>query len=243
MKTTCFSLALLSTSTLASVETMLSGMEDSLATLQAEEAAQGNSPKEFPFFLQAYLGAIDGYGCWCNFDEDHYKGKGTPVNSIDGHCKALVLGYECIIMDGEAENVTCDTPWAEAYVPHNVALTATTSVIDQCAANNAGNNCHIRACIVEGTFTEVIFADFINSVVYDPNYKHGGAFFDPAVNCVLGGGSGEASEKDCCGDYPFRFPFKTFNDERQCCGQKTYNIFNHCCADEGTSTLAAAGNC
>lgn len=229
--------------------TMTAGLEEVMkgdnAAFRGVILPNNANEKEMPFFLDTYLQAIDGYGCWCNLEEEYYKGKGAPVNGIDGHCKALSLGYECIIMDGEESGSACNEPWAVGlYIPHNVALTPLgQTVAQQCTANNPADDCKIRSCIVEGTFVETVFADFLNTVVYDPNYKHGGGFFEPADDCTIVGGGGPQSERKCCGDYPFRYPFKTYNDQRKCCGQKTYNSDNHCCADENTNELALAGNC
>jgi len=248
-----FSLGFLAKQIAANRETMLATLNAGLEEIvNGENAAfrgvvlpNNINQKEMPFFLDAYLTAIDGYGCWCNLEEDYHKGKGSPVNGVDGHCKALSLGYECIIMDGIDSGNLCPEPWAVGlYVPHNVALTPLgQSVVQQCVANNSGDDCKTRSCIVEGNFVEIIFADFLNAVTYDPNYKHGGGFFNPDTDCTINGGGGPQSERKCCGDYPYRYPFKTYNDQRQCCGQKTYNSDNHCCDDESTSTLALAGQC
>ena len=37
-------------------------------------------------------------------EEDHGKGRGSPVNQVDRLCKALHDGYECINMD----DATCE---------------------------------------------------------------------------------------------------------------------------------------
>lgn len=203
----------------------------------------GVQDKTFAFFIESFLATIDGYGCWCNFNEDYVKGKGPVVNTPDGYCKTLVYGYECAIKDGQDSGNACDTPWNVPYIPHNIAITPVTSVSDQCIANNPGDDCATYSCIIEGHMTELLFADFLNGVVYDPTYKHSNNFFDPDTEChIVGTGSGQ-SEKECCGDYPFRFPYKTYNDERACCGQKTYNVFNKCCEDEDSSLLLSAGSC
>lgn len=209
---------------------------------QIDEALE-NSERSFAFFIEPYLATIDNYGCWCYFEDEHIKGKGPVVNTVDSYCKTMVYGYECAIMDGETTGNTCNTPWDEPYIPHNVAITPVSSVAEQCAANNPGNSCHIWACIVEGHMTEQVFADFISLVVYDPTYKHSNNFFDPEDSChIIGTGSGQ-SEKSCCGNYPYRFPYKTYNNERACCGQKTYNVFNKCCEDPDDSLLLSAGSC
>lgn len=61
----------------------------------------------------------------------------------------------------------------------------------------------------------------------DFNHKHG---FDVEASCPTT--PGQTSEKDCCGHYPFRHPFKTYGGQRQCCGAKTYDSqILKCCAN------------
>ena len=60
------------------------------------------------------MDVINGYGCWCYFNDDHGKGKSKPVNEIDAYCKTLHEGYECAILDGIEEGSTCE-PWNSAY--------------------------------------------------------------------------------------------------------------------------------
>ena len=207
------------------------------------QVVQGAGSARFTTLIEQLLAAIDGYGCWCNFDTDYSKGKGDPVNIIDGHCKTLALGYTCAIMDGREENDPCEEPWNSGYTPHDLFLVNTDPIPDQCLAKNAGDNCKIRSCIIEGHFSQIILEDFANSNVYDPNYKHGGGFFDPEIECVTGPGSGMQSEKSCCGIYPFVFPFKTYGNDRACCGSRTYDTQNKCCEDEGTSQILNFGQC
>ena len=42
---------------------------------------------------------IDGYGCWCYFEDDHGLGRSHPVNKIDETCKGIHDGYTCAIKD------------------------------------------------------------------------------------------------------------------------------------------------
>ena len=60
------------------------------------------------------LSAINGYGCWCYFADEHGKGHGVPVNKMDEICKVLHDGYECAIHDGSDESEECE-PWTVDY--------------------------------------------------------------------------------------------------------------------------------
>ena len=48
--------------------------------------------------LQAFED-IDGYGCWCYFEDDHGLGRGQAQDPIDNHCRTTHDGYSCAIMD------------------------------------------------------------------------------------------------------------------------------------------------
>lgn len=47
-------------------------------------------------------------------------------------------------------------------------------------------------------------------------------------------------ERQCCGDYPTRFPFNGLNGARDCCGGVTYNPFMMTCCD---STVIVGNTC
>lgn len=55
-------------------------------------------------FLLYFNTIIDGYGCWCNFKNNgQIKGKGKPVDEIDGVCRLLHDGYKCSVVDSLEE--------------------------------------------------------------------------------------------------------------------------------------------
>ena len=63
--------------------------------------------------------------------------------------------------------------------------------------------------------------------------------FDVATQCVSK--AGVQSEKDCCGDFPNRFPFRTMSGSRECCGSTTFNnAILQCCASDNTVGIACA---
>jgi len=65
-------------------------------------------------WAQEIIGAINGYACWCYFQDAHGRGKGSPVNEVDAQCKILHDGYTCIMMDAEDEGKNC-APWDVKY--------------------------------------------------------------------------------------------------------------------------------
>merc|ERR1711981_524711 len=197
----------------------------------AELDASAGEDRAFGPTTLAMFNQVDGYGCWCNFNEDYVLSKGPVQDPIDALCKRLVNGYHCGIHDGAVSGEPCQTN-SEPYSVFNFILNAQT-VEQFCTTNpfNAGDDCKETACIVEGAFALELFAGmFGGNLTPDPNLKHSG-IFDPAVECVSAGGQG-ASQKDCCGAYPDRYPFKHFSNSRACCGQVTYAVANlQCCGD------------
>merc|ERR1711881_151204 len=178
--------------------------------------------------IQAAIPGLDEYGCWCYFYDNVGRGKGNPVDEVDSMCKVLGEGYECAIRDSEDESLDC-VPWEIDYL---VGTGSGRDLYDSCKSLNA-NLCAARACAVEGTFVENLFAVLLSGqgIPYD-QYSHAQGF-DPAVDqgCpVKKGTPGSGPEKACCGAYPTRFPYKTLGGERGCCGARTYStsILNCC---------------
>jgi len=192
------------------------------------------------------LDPINGYGCWCYFQDDHGKGKGIPANEMDEVCRILHEGYECTIYDAEQENDMDCVPWNEVYSsgsglglaaddPDN--LSAESALRKECFAANSGNNCAARACSVENYFVVNVFKLFMNDKNLDLSLKHSLGKFDPADpdSCPIKNTDAPLSEKECCGAYPLRKPFKLIgvNGPRGCCGEKTFNSnILQCCAGD-----------
>jgi len=174
---------------------------------------------------------INGYGCWCYFAESFGKGKSHPVDEMDAYCKALHEGYECVMIDHEKEadeNTPECVPWEEFYVP--AAVGETDDIVDQCTDRNAEyGNCSVRSCIVESQFVTSVFRHMISGGALNTEYNHNEGF-DVEESCPTT--PGQTSEKDCCGFYPYRHPFKTYGGQRECCGAKTFDVsILKCCAN------------
>jgi len=199
-------------------------MDQQLAAL-----VSNSSLRAFSGQIAKAIPKLDEFGCWCYFYDNVGRGKGQPVDEVDAFCKTLHEGYECAIRDSEDEGLAC-TPWDVPYNPSNTAE----KMFDSCVANNPDDMCAARACAVEGNFVEGLFAYLIGgSQINYADYSHAEGF-DPATDAgcpVKKGTAGASSAKACCGNYPSRFPFKTLDGERACCGARTYQtaILN-CCA-------------
>jgi len=199
-------------------------------------------PRSFgSLWAQEIIESIDSYGCWCYFQDNHGKGKGTPANEVDNQCKILHDGYTCILMDAELEGEDC-TPWDVQYnsasglglLANDDANNATLedALRFKCKKVNKRSNCAARACMVENYFVVRMVRLFLHSVPFDPSLKHDLGHFDPKVDCPTK--EGVKSDKECCGEYPLRFPYKHLNGDRACCVDRTYNTNVLMCCDDGS---------
>jgi len=189
-------------------------------------------------WANSMVNSIDGYACWCYFENDHGKGRGQVQNDLDAQCKVLHDGYSCILMDSEEEGDSC-IPWEEEYTaPSGVGWWSKTGDDESLKAalqkdcwrrNKKRGDCAQRACIVEGYFSINLFGLLTNGKKYDPKLKHDMNKWDPEDNCPLKANTSEA-EKKCCGEYPIRFPYRHTDGRRECCNGHTFNAeFLQCC--------------
>jgi hypothetical protein len=191
---------------------------------------RNSSLRTFADKIAAAIPALDEYGCWCYFAENVGRGKGQPVNEIDSMCKILHDGYECAIRDSEDEGEDCE-PWT---VPYLSGTGSGRALYEHCKELNTDSGCSQRACAVETTFVENLFALLVVSGTGTDVETYSHRFgFDPStdVGCpVKKGTKGSGPEKECCGQYPERFPYKTLGGERACCGSRTYQVaILNCC--------------
>ena len=72
-------------------------------------------------------------------------------------------------------------------------------------------------------------------------YSHAAGNFDSDASCTINRNA--PSEKQCCGTYPGRFPYRTSSAgdgvvDRGCCVDKTYASNNMECCDDGSVMLS-----
>ena len=91
--------------------------------------------------------------------------------------------------------------------------------------------CAELACVVETRFALSIMPLFLQQSMHFIEFSHG-LGFNPDTECVVNGSplSDKIDERACCGQHPYRFPYKTFEGSRDCCGSKTYAVgISNCC--------------
>lgn len=209
------------------------------------------SLRTFGTVEQILLSDYQNYGCWC-FLAQEPKGKGQPVTAIDYACRTLLQSYECVEMDSLAAGETCvahETVYTDPFI-NFMDTPSETQILEACKlANGDAMTCAVRTCTVEVKFMvdwwpiqQTIYAN-----TYDPElsrYTHvdsnGVANFDYDAECQII--KGAASEKQCCGSYPARFPYRINGayGTRACCNDKTYNTATFDCCNDDTIALSCA---
>merc|ERR1711990_341787 len=114
-----------------------SQMEEDFKLL-AENYTMVHGYRGFTGIVATALDPINGYGCWCYFQQ--FAGKGTPVNEVDQICKVLQQGYECAFIDGEEDAAE---PTCIAFeIEYTSGITVGTETVEvECANRNSSNNC------------------------------------------------------------------------------------------------------
>jgi len=170
----------------------------------------------------------DGYGCHCHFWENALKGRGKPVDVFDERCRVLSRGYDCIKLDAQREGVTdCQEPWFIAFRSQGFGTWDESNLESECVRLNPDSFCKQKVCQIEAPFILDIFFHFrMNRLsMKDEHRSNNGFDFD--ASCHKTTSQHEASESslfaeriECCGEYPFRFKYKTTDHlgYRKCCG-------------------------
>jgi len=226
---------------------LMTSLEELSYNKSVEAGTATEEDRAFVGLIATRLTDLDHYGCWCYFDDLWDTAKGPVQDGLDAECKKLVNGYKCLVRDALDRGETCD-PQSQSYETYNL-FGANPDVRQDCTTNSnldlpaEQQQCAIDLCIVEGTFTLTLFALLVSDYVnqnpqpYDPTLAHptnvNAGVFDPAIECVTNtlNGAGR-SDKECCGTHPERFEYKTFNGERACCGERTFNTVTLQCCDD-----------
>jgi len=192
--------------------------------------AQINDNREFTSFVFTALQPLYDYGCWCHFGAEWPHAGGPVQDSVDSRCKVLINGYRCAKIDALARGEECDAGTI-AYTPYN--WLQGDPMVDDCTASNAGNQCAIDACMIEGSFSvnylpEIVQGAAVVQTLLNPNLQAANGW-DRDASCVTNPGS--TTVRACCGAQPNRAPYSMAAHE--------------CCVDAVTAaeSLAVVGNC
>lgn len=95
------------------------------------------------------------------------------------------------------------------------------------------NKCVEIACVVESTFIfnlANLLLDTNGSLTetnFDDTFQHSNPTFDSESVCVASQGVSDP-ERECCGVYPTRFPFKPLGGARECCADHVVRAAGTC---------------
>jgi hypothetical protein len=193
--------------------------------------------------LTTEIANVNQYGCWCYFDDAVGNGKGEPMDLVDAECRNLHRGYECAV----ADIANCE-PWTVTYFPVSGTnfINSEGSIAAACTHTNTVltnfGDCANAACAIETEFINEYTAITQN---YNPQFSvfsHSGAgSFNPKRNCVTDtGGTPDKGERQCCGTFPHRYPFKVYqgtNDQQSCCDGTVFVQSTHKCCNGDTVKL------
>ena len=90
--------------------------------------------------------------------------------------------------------------------------------------------CSQYACMAESVFVIKMIRTFLayGQVHPENQIKNG---FNFKEECNLGKSVSGSNERECCGELPYRYPFRV-TDDRSCCGVSTYDPnLMECCDD------------
>merc|ERR1712130_861884 len=166
------------------------------------------------------------YGCWCQLHHDNWfvSNKGTPVDHIDNACRSWFKCYECLDMDdGRCDGIE------EGYgqiVFHASSL----------SCENAGRigSCKRNACECD---LKLALSIFEYAIEFNPQYNSENDF-EPEEECIASGGGPGYQPDSCCGTFPDRFPYYSYNGTRGCCHGKTFDSAELVCCDSGHAAIS-----
>jgi len=174
---------------------------------------------------------IRNYGCFCRFGSTWRKSHGQPVNDIDEACRSLYHCYKCAGIDSLNDGgEVCDPSETEYTVPM-VKDIDEHGTYAACSEINTMDPCQIRTCCCDINFAKNILQFFFDQNMFDPAPSHENGFLVDEECPVCQGTGCSQGPKDCCGEYPERFPYSMRDGSRGCCVNKTYNVNRLFCCD------------
>ena len=170
--------------------------------------------------VTAVLEGLQGYGCWCHFDAEHGKGRGTAVDRFDMECMNLHHATTCMKM----ENCDLSVP----FVPQ-MQLTTDGNVDIDCVIANGGDSCKEANCYSTNHFSSKLIDIMLNPAAGElPRYNAFSASrgFDRST-CKIAGAGSSIDEEKCCGSYDYNTmrPVRVPTGKRRECCEASFGIF------------------
>lgn len=157
------------------------------------------------------------YGCWCGSNpsarrHDLTKGRAAPVDEVDRVCRSTAYCHMCLQIDHDNE---CDF-----YQEYN--HTMTTNGLE---CHDPEGTCEWAACQCDAHFLDDM--GMVESFWVPHHNIRGGFDFD--ARCLQTRRTTMPFDK-CCGYQPDRYPYKSFDGQRSCCGSQIYDTtYLKCC--------------
>jgi len=188
------------------------------------------------FYVQLMINNLQGYGCWCHFDEQHGQGKGQPVDVFDTHC----MKYHHMVACAKREIADCD--------PYDTTYQVTTTngengeILYDCETGNTP--CQTATCYSQKHFVSLLLTEQLENLKV-PDYpsfsswKNGGSFDNQSCKVPH---NGRPRDEMCCGTWQHntkRLLKFGRHLSRSCCDKedgtfKTYDSNLATCCDDGS---------
>jgi len=170
------------------------------------------------------------YGCWCASNpnarkHDLTKGRSSPVDEIDSVCRSTAYCHMCLKIDHEQE---CDF-----YQEYNHTISE-----NGLECHDAEGTCGWAACQCDAKFIEDMGE--VESLWRPQHNIRGG--FDFESRCLQPRKLTVPYDK-CCGYKPDRYPFKSFDGRRSCCGSQIFDTtYLKCCEMSSYDEISQSNN-
>merc|ERR1712173_35660 len=128
------------------------------------------------------------------------------------------------MMDQEELGQPC-VPWEEDYESSSGIAGILPFVNDvdnlmrECDDTNDIDSCGRKVCKVEGMFIVQYLQWSLNGNTFDESLRHSEGFIADQNNCPTVKHLDDGGDERCCGDYPFRMPYKYNANVRECCNK------------------------
>lgn len=211
------------------------------------------------------LNYLNGYGCWCNFD--NYKaGRGQPKDALDSSCKRLHDNYLCISEQFKLAGEVCE-PHQVDYVSSMIYVYIADAIFQKivgrmeeaetkkarfeqyCRDKNPGETCATEACLAEAHFLYDVSPLYGYPADSEPgapmsafSHSESNPQFDFASECNTGNMGN--IDIQCCGVTPDRHRYDSNKNSKACCDVNgaVYNPLMYCCNSGGVFRVGS-GNC